>query len=86
MLELVKLDRSYGPETIAVMTTAFDRVCQSFEPRNSDNEDVRRTLALAILQLTDQGERDPTLLADGALRQLTGTDRSAVRAGRWATG
>ena len=29
MLHLVKLDRSYSPETIAVMTAAFDRVCQS---------------------------------------------------------
>ena len=26
MLHLVKLDRSYSPETIAVMTAAFDRV------------------------------------------------------------
>ena len=72
MLEPVKLDRSYGPKTIAVMRTAFDKVCQSFGPRIRDNEDVRRTLALAILRLADQGERDPMLLAEGALRQLTG--------------
>jgi hypothetical protein len=33
MLHLVKLDRPYGPETIAVMTTAFDMVCQSLSER-----------------------------------------------------
>jgi CRP/FNR family transcriptional regulator, cyclic AMP receptor protein len=33
MSHLVKLDRSYSPETIAVMSAAFDRVCQSLSRR-----------------------------------------------------
>jgi len=79
MLHVVKLDRSYGPETIAVMTTAFDTVCQSLSSRIRDDEHLQRIIALAILRLADQGVRDPILLADAAFRELAGTDRSAIR-------
>jgi hypothetical protein len=79
MLHVVKLDRSYGPETIAFMTAAFDTVCQSLSSRIRDDEALQRTIALAILRLADQGVRDPTLLADAAFRELAGIDRSAVR-------
>jgi len=78
MLQLVKLDRSYSPETIAVMTTAFDMVCQTLSARMNGNEDVKRTLALAILQLADRGERDPILLADAAFSEMAGTQRSVT--------
>ena len=78
MWNVVKLNRSYGPEAVAVMTTAYDTVCRSLSPRMNDNEDVKRTLALAILRLADQGMRDPILLAEAALRELAGTDRSAI--------
>jgi hypothetical protein len=77
MLHVVKLDRSYGPETIAVMTAAFDTVCQSLSSRIRDDERLQRTIALAILRLADQGVRDPMLLADAAFRELAGIDRSA---------
>src|SRR4249920_573199 len=50
MSHLVKLDRSYSPETIAVMTAAFDRICQSLSRRMNDNDDVRRAVALVILR------------------------------------
>jgi hypothetical protein len=52
MLQLVKLDRSYSPETIAVMTAAFDRVCQSLSRRMNDNDDVRRAVALVISDMS----------------------------------
>jgi hypothetical protein len=78
MLHVVKLDRSYGPETIAVMTAAFDTVCQSLSSRIRDDEGLQRTIALTILRLADQGMRDPTLLADAAFRELASIDRSAV--------
>ena len=42
------------------------------------NEDVKRTLALAILRLADRRERDPILLADAAFSELAGSDRSAT--------
>ena len=81
MLHLVKLDRSYGPETIAAMTTAFDMVCQTLSPRMNGNEDVKRTLALAILRLADRGERDPIVLADAAFCELAGMQPSATGSG-----
>ena len=88
-MHLVKLDRYYGPETIAVMTTAFDMVCQSLSARTNANEDVKRTLALAILRLADRGERDPIPVADAAFSELAGSDRSAIgdvrkRVSAWA--
>ncbi len=78
MWNVVKLDRSYGPETVAAMTTAYDTVCRSLPPRINGNEDVKRSLALAILQLADQGMRDPILLADAAFRELAGSERAAI--------
>lgn len=78
MLHLVRLDRSYDPQTIAIMTAAFDTVCESLSARMNGNEDVKRTLALAILRLADRGERDPTALADAAFREVAGIRRSAT--------
>ena len=83
MLHLVQLDRSYSPETISVMTAAFDRVCQSVSKRMNGNDDVKKTLALIILRHVDRGERDPERLAEIAFREWTGTDRSAI-GDRWA--
>jgi hypothetical protein len=79
MLHVVKPDRSYGPETIAVVTAALDTVCQSLSSRIRDDEGLQHTIALAILRLADQGVREPMLLADAAFREMAGIDRSAVR-------
>ena len=81
MLHLVPNDRTYSPETVALMTAAFDRVCQSVSHQMNEkngNEDMRRTLALIILRYVDRGERDPERLADVALREWTGSDRSTT--------
>ena len=68
MLHLVESSgRAYDPETIAVMTAAFDAVCQSLAGRMNGSDDLRRTLASAILRYIDQSERDPTRLADAML-------------------
>jgi len=45
MLHLVQVDRSYSPETITVMTAAFDEVCQSVSKQLSGNDEVKKTLA-----------------------------------------
>jgi hypothetical protein len=42
------------------------------------NEDVRQSLALIILRYVDRGVRDSERLADVALREWTGSDRSAT--------
>jgi len=71
MLHLVKLEgRSYDPETIAVMTAAFDAVCLSLAARVNGSDDLRRTIAIAILRHVDQGERDPTEIAAAACSEL----------------
>jgi hypothetical protein len=78
MLHLVSTDRFYPPETVAVMTAAFDRVCQNLSAQINGNEAVRETLALIILRHVNLGEQDPLRLADVALRELAGNDRSAI--------
>ena len=83
MLHLVQLNRSYYPETISVMTAAFDRVCQSITEQMNGNDDIKKTLALIILRRMDRGERDVERLAETAFREWTGTDRSAI-GDRWA--
>jgi hypothetical protein len=85
MLHLVQLNRSYSPETIAAMSTAFDMVCQFISKRMKDSVDVKKSLALIIVRLVDEGEHDPERLAETAFRQWTGVDRSAI-GDRWATG
>jgi len=68
MFHLVRLDGSYSPETVAAMSTAFDRNCQFISKRMNDSSDVKKTLALIIVRLVDQGERDPERLAETACR------------------
>jgi hypothetical protein len=85
MLQLVQLDRSYDPETVAAMSAAFDKVSQSVSKELNDNDDVKKTLALIILRHVDRGERNAERLAEIAFREWTGTDRSAIE-DRWATG
>ena len=78
MLHLVKFSRVYPPETVAVMTAAYEGVCQFLSARVKGNDDVSQKLALIILRHVDEGERDPKRLSDIALRELTGSDRSAT--------
>jgi len=78
VLHLVRTYRTYSPETVAVMTAAFDRVCQSLSTRINGNEALRQALAKIILRHVDLGERDPVRLSDGAIRELTGSDRAAT--------
>jgi hypothetical protein len=78
MLHLVESQRIYPPETIAVMTAAFDSVSRAVLVRIHGNDDVQRRLALIILRHVDQGERDPVRLADIAFRELAGLDRAAT--------
>jgi len=85
MLHLVQRDRTYSPETVAVMDAAFDRVCQSISKEMNGNDAAKQTLALIILRLVDSGERDSVRIAEMAFHEWTGTCRSAI-GDRWATG
>lgn len=79
MLHVVCPNRSYDPETIAVMTAAFDGVSRSVSEQINGNEGMKQALALIILRHIDEGECDPGRLADVVLHEWTGADRSAIK-------
>jgi hypothetical protein len=60
----------FDPEIIAVMVTAFDRVCQFFPNSISGDDGLRQQYASKIINLVDQGQRDPERLFDLALYEL----------------
>jgi hypothetical protein len=72
MMHLVEPRRVYPPETLAVMTAAFDQACQSLPRALNGIDDVRKRLALIILRQVDRGEHDPILLSEIAYRELAG--------------
>jgi hypothetical protein len=73
------------PKPWALMTAAFDRVCQCVSQWINGNDEVKQTLALIILQHVDEGERDPERLADIALREWTVPPCRCVRICRRAS-
>ncbi len=60
---------SYDPETVRVLCAAYDRAKQELHDTGQP-EIVREILAQRILDLAEQGERDPARLCAGALRSL----------------
>ena len=74
MLHLIDTQRVYRPETIAVMTAAFDQISE-FIPSSGDG--MRRQLALIILRHVDRGVRDPARLSELAFREFAAGTRLA---------
>jgi hypothetical protein len=60
----------YEPETLIIMSDAFDRACKEFKrtPRNA--EMVRNLMACAIIEAVNAGAIESTTLVDKALRAL----------------
>jgi hypothetical protein len=79
MLRLVETPRVYPPETLTVMAAAFDQAWQSLPRAVNGNDDLRRQLALIILQHVDRGEHDPIRLSEIAYRELAGLDNLGDR-------
>jgi hypothetical protein len=59
--------RVYDPDTLSLMTNAFDRACDFLPVQFRDSERMRRRLALHIIRHIDDGESDPRRLADSAI-------------------
>jgi hypothetical protein len=62
MLHRVEIDRTYGPETLAVVGAAFDRVWQAALKRMkfmNGNDGAKRALALTVLRLLTMGSAIP---------------------------
>jgi hypothetical protein len=57
----------FGPEAFAIMEDAYQRACQSLNAPLS----VKKFLADAIFELTQQGERDPEILCHKALASMS---------------
>jgi hypothetical protein len=64
-------DRTYNPEQIAVMVSAFETAYGSLSMGTNVNiDDVRETLARIVLWHFDLGERDPVRLSKLSVRTL----------------
>ena len=62
MLHRVEIDRTYGPEALAVVGAAFDRVWQAALKRMkfmNGNDGAKRALALTVLRLLTMGSAIP---------------------------
>ena len=57
----------YDPETLTIMSNAFDRACDILPVQFRDSDHMRRKLASRIIRHLDDGESDPTRLADSAI-------------------
>jgi len=57
----------YDPDTLRIMTDAFDRACDFLPVQFKNSDRMRRKLALHIIRHVDDGESDPTRLADSAI-------------------
>jgi len=59
----------YDPDTLTMMTHAFDRAC-AFLPTQLNSDYMRSKLALHIIRQVDNGESDPTRLVNSAILSL----------------
>ena len=58
---------AYDPDSLRIMTNAFDRACDFLPTQFRDNGRMRRKLAMHIIRQVNDGEIDPTRLADLAI-------------------
>ena len=64
-------NHAFGPDEIRVLTTAFEEALQSL--RLVDRADpATEMVARKIIELAQQGERDPVRLRERAVRSLSG--------------
>jgi hypothetical protein len=61
------IKRAYDPDCLRIMTNAFDRACDSLPMQFRDSDRMRRKLAMHIIHQVNDGESDPTRLADSAI-------------------
>jgi hypothetical protein len=64
-------DRSFDAETRRVLGVALELVCLALRIGDSD-EDVKRSVAGQLIELSSDGERNPDLLCERALKRIRG--------------
>jgi hypothetical protein len=60
----------YDPDSLRLMSNAFDRACNFLPVQVRDSDSMRRKLALHIIRQVDDGESDPTRIADSAILSI----------------
>jgi hypothetical protein len=60
----------YDPETLTIMSNAFDRGCDFLPGQLRDSDRIRRKLALHIIRHVNDSEIDSTHLSDSAIMSL----------------
>jgi len=67
MLSSHNIERVYGPDTLKIMTAAFDNAHDCLPAKFRENDHARRKLALLIIRHMERGERNPVSLANVAM-------------------
>jgi len=67
MIPSNNISRVYDPHTLSIMAIAFDRACDFLPVQFRDSDYMRRKLASHIIRQFNDGESDPTRLADSAI-------------------
>ena len=67
MTQSSEIMRVYDPDSLRIMADAFDRACDCLPVQFRDSDGMRRKLALHIISRVNDGESDPTHLADLAV-------------------
>jgi hypothetical protein len=65
----LEANRSFGPSEIEVLVKAFEDALRELQLNDRDDP-VTLTVAKRIIELANQGERDPVRLRDRALESL----------------
>jgi hypothetical protein len=61
---------AFEPDVIRAMSDAYDRACITLGLASSRTDAVTQTLAAKIIEIAEQGIRDPILLCQEALEEL----------------
>jgi hypothetical protein len=64
-------NQAFGPDQITLLTTAFEDALSKLQLVNR-TDPIAESLAKKIIELAQQGERDPIRLRDRALQSLSG--------------
>jgi hypothetical protein len=79
LLRLVKTEQevggSFGPDEIAVMTTAFDQIVRDLQLKDR-NDPAVEMIAKLVIELVRNGERDPEKLRKRVLEIKDGSSGS----------
>ena len=60
-------ERVYDPDTLKIMTMAFDNAHKCLPKKYRENDQARHRVALLVMRYIGRGERDPIRLAYSAV-------------------